>query len=435
MTPGSDPAVPVTQSTPPHRPGTTTTGWRDPARIWLVIGVAVAVIVRIALLPTVGVRDDMDQFVGWIHRLTTLPFGDAYTMDLSFPPVMVYIFKALATFVPIFQTVTTGDDPLARAAVKLPASLADLGLAAGVAFLLRDRPRWAISAAVAILLLPGIIDISAWWGQFEALYVLPALIAVVLLARDRPLPAAVFLGISLMTKPQALPFLVPIVAYGLGRFGIRRTLIAGVVTVATIVVIWLPFLPNGPADYLHNLATYQGDIFAVLSVRAWNLWWLIQTSLAGSDFLGDQTPFIGPFTARTIGLVLAGLGALLVFVLVLRRPTIDALVLGLAGIVLVSFNLLTTMHERYSYGAVIFLAALLPLGVAWSTWLVVSVVFTLNILAVFPPLPVIGEFLPVDGPVSILGSVAYLGAMVAVLLLLASLPATKIERSRSSATR
>ena len=33
---------------------------------------------------------------------------------------------------------------------------------------------------------------------------------------------------------------------------------------------------NGPANYLGNLATYQNEIFNVLSLRAWNVWWLLQ---------------------------------------------------------------------------------------------------------------------------------------------------------------
>ena len=56
--------------------------------------------------------------------------------------------------------------------MKAPATLADLGLAALVVFALRDRPRWAALGAVAILLHPAVIDVSAWWGQYESIFVL-----------------------------------------------------------------------------------------------------------------------------------------------------------------------------------------------------------------------------------------------------------------------
>ena len=67
---------------------------------------------------------------------------------------------------------TDASDPAIRALMKLPASLADLGLAA----LVGVRP--ARPAAVgrrrrrsAILLHPAVIDVSAWWGQYESIYV------------------------------------------------------------------------------------------------------------------------------------------------------------------------------------------------------------------------------------------------------------------------
>ena len=39
-------------------------------------------------------------------------------------------------------------------------------------YALRDRPRWAVVGAAAILLHPAVIDVSAWWGQYESIYVL-----------------------------------------------------------------------------------------------------------------------------------------------------------------------------------------------------------------------------------------------------------------------
>ena len=70
-----------------------------------------------------GLRADTDQFVGWVHQLATgLPLGEAYRLDLSFPPVMVYVFWALAHVVPAFGTATDASDLAARIAIKLPAA-------------------------------------------------------------------------------------------------------------------------------------------------------------------------------------------------------------------------------------------------------------------------------------------------------------------------
>ncbi len=398
--------------------------WSRRERAWLTVGLVAAAVLRLALLPAVGLRADTDQFVGWVHQLATgLPLGDAYRLDLSFPPVMVYIFWALAHLVPAFGTATDAGDLAARIAIKLPAAVADIGLALGVAYLLRARPRWAIGAALAVAFLPLTWYVSAWWGQFESIYVLLGLLAVILVLADRPIPAAVILGLAVMAKPQALPFLVPFAAYALGRYGWRRAAVLGIVTGGVAAVVWLPFLADGgPSRYLDNLGGYQNGPFAVLSLRAWNAWWLVQEPATGGDFLADTGRLIGPLTPRLIGYALAALGELAVFLAVLRRPTRDGLLLGLAASVLVAFCLLTTMHERYSYGAVIFLAAAMSGRARAAAWAVLAVATTANLVAAIPPSAVPGSFIPLGGPVGIAGSLVILAATAGVALLLWARP-------------
>lgn len=392
-------------------------GWSRRGRIGLAIGLLAAAILRLALLPAVGLRADTDQFVGWVHALATgLPLGEAYRLDLSFPPVMVYVFWALAHLVPAFGTAADAGDLAARIAIKIPAAVADLGLALGVAHLLRERPRWAIGAALAVAFVPLTWYVSAWWGQFESIYVLLGLLAAILVLADHPVPAAAALGLAVMTKPQALPFLVPFAAYALGRYGWRRAAVLGVVTGAVAAATWLPFLADGgPSRYMGNLGHYQDGVYAVLSLRAWNAWWLVQEPATGGAFLADTGRLLGPVTPRLLGYALAGLGELAVFLAVLRRPTRDGLLLGLAASVLVAFCFLTTMHERYSYGAVIFLAAVLSGRMRSAAWAVLAAVATANVIAAIPPSTVPGSLIPLGGPVGITGSLAILGLGAAVI--------------------
>ena len=89
---------------------------------------------------------------------------------------------------------------------------------------------------------------------------------------------------------------------------------------------------------------------------------------------------------------------------VVRDPRPRTLVLGLAAATLVAFCFLTSMHERYSYGALVFLMLLVPdVRMRWLG-LAFGIVFTLNLLAAVPPTPAIGEWLPVAGPLGIAGS-------------------------------
>ena len=61
------------------------------------------------------------------------------------------------------------------------------------------------------------------------------------------------------------------------------------------------------------------------------------------------------------------------------------------------------MHERYAFGALVFLALLIADLRILVAWLVFGVAFTLNLLAAVPPAPWIGPLLPVQGALGIVG--------------------------------
>ena len=211
--------------------------------------------------------------------------------------------------------------------------------------------------------------VSAWWGQYESLYVLAALVAYLLAVGGRPGWAAVAMAVAVMTKPQALPLLVPFGAWYLARFGWSGAIRYGAIGAAVIALLWAPFVTSGgPAAYLGNLAEYQDEIFNVLSLRAWNPWWLVQEAFAGGSFVSDSAAIAGPITLRHVGFALAALFEGFVFLAVYRAPTGRALALGLAAAALVAFCALTTMHERYAYAALVFLAPLLPDRRVLAAW-------------------------------------------------------------------
>jgi Gpi18-like mannosyltransferase len=389
--------------------------------------VMVGVAVRVVLLPTPGLPDDLDKFVGWVHHIATGGFATLYgptdAGPVTFGPVMAYIWGLLALVDPAFATVTDAADPTIRILMKLPATVADLGIALVLAFALRKRPGWAIAGAAAFLLHPAVIDLSAWWGQYEPIYLLAALISVVLAIEKRPNWAAVAIAVSLMTKPQAVAFVIPFAAGFLATGGWRGLLRAAAIGAVTIAVLWLPFvMSGGPANYLRNLGEYQGQIFNYLSLRAWNLWWLVQGGLAGDRFVRDDLAVLGPVTARNVGYALAGLLNLVIAAAIIIRPSSRTLILGLTASVLVVFTFATQMHERYAYGAVVFLALLVAEPAARWLGLALGIVFTLNLLAAIPPTPEIGAALPVTGALGVAGSIGMLAITYWAMRMLASGP-------------
>jgi Gpi18-like mannosyltransferase len=393
----------------------------------LAAGVVLAVAVRWLLLPTPGLPDDLGQFVLWVHGIATSGLARAYDQNISFPPVMVYVWSVLAAIEPAFRTVTDSAEPAIRVLMKLPATLADFGLAAGVALALRAQPRWAIVGFLAILLHPAVIYISAWWGQYESIYVLAALVAWLLAVRNRPGLAAVALAIAVMTKPQAVPLLVAFAAWYLARYGVARSVRFAAIGAATIAILWVPFLAaGGPLAYLRNLGEYQNGIFAVVSIRAWNPWWLFQTAYGDGSFIADSAAIAGPITLRVVGVVVTAILEALVFVAVYRHPTPRSLALGLAAASLVAFTALTTMHERYAFPALVFLALWLPERRVRWTWIAFSVAFMANLLAAIPPTDLVRQLLPVNGFVGIVGSVV-LTIVTAVTLALVIRPPERDE--------
>ena len=313
------------------------------------------------------------------------------------------IWWFLGLVAPAVRSPVQGDQ-LALVLMKLPATLADFGIAGLVGWALRDRPRLAVVAVLAVLLHPAIAYVSGWWGQFESIYVLPLLAAWVLLRESRPNWAAVAIGIGLMTKPQALPLLVPFAAWYLRSEGFRGSAKAALIGAGVAVILWAPFLAaGGPAHYLGNLADYTAQ-FAVLSLRAWNPWWILQSLVGGGQLLADNVPIVGPLTLRWVGVAIAGGLEALVFLWVWRRPTPTGLAWGLAAAALAAFIGLTTMHERYAYAALVFLLLAWPDRLAIWTWVALSITITLNLVAAVPPSGGPGALIPVDGVVGIAGS-------------------------------
>ncbi len=384
-------------------------------------GLVAALGVRLLLIPANdGLRGDLDQYARWAHRLATdLPFGAAYQLDMSYMPVLVAVYELLARTVPAFVVNSDASDLVVRIALKVPPLLGDLAIAAGLIALL--RPDWtrAWITATLVLLVPATWYLSAWWGQFDAIFVALALWTAILTVRNRAVAAGILLGLMLMTKPQALFLAVPFAAYAIGSWGVRRA--AGFVLLAglTSALTWLPFLPyGGIGDYLRDVSYYQNHDFPILSVRAWNPWWLVQEWAAGGSFLFDSEPIVGPITARIVGLVATAFSSALVFVALVRRPSRDRLFLGLAATSLGAFCLMTTMHERYAYAALVFLAPLLARPVVRTVWVVLAATITLNVAAAAAPTGVPGSVIPLAGPLGVAGSLAMIGATVVVFALL-----------------
>ena len=133
-------------------------------------------------------------------------------------------------------------------------------------------------------------------------------------------------------------------------------------------------------------------------------------------------------TLRHVGLAATAILEAFVAIAVVKDPRPRTLILALAASVLIAFCFLTTMHERYSYGALVFLLLLIPdVRLRWLN-LAFGTVFTLNLLWVAPPTPDIAVLIGTWIPLTVLGSVAMLAITAPIILMLTRRPASPATR-------
>ena len=383
------------------------------SRHWIALAAvaAVGLGIRLWYLPDVGYSDDLGEFARQASFIAQNGLGRAYDQLLSYGPIVAYLWWLFGLIDPAFLHAADSSDLSVRLLLKLPALVGDLGLIALVGYALRARPTWAVVGMAAILLQPAVWFTSAWWGQYESLYVCFVLLAFVLVIEDRPLLAAIALTAALFTKPQTLALVLPFAAWYLARYDRRTVIRAGLTAIVATIVLWLPFLAwGGVARYLHVLDYYQNVRYDLLSLRAWNLWWIVQRDVLHIRYQPDQVAVLGPLTYRTFGFAIAGLLAVVSAYRVYRQRTPEAFALGLAAAALVSFAFLTTMHDRYSYAAIIFLA-LVPdrRRVLWFSILVGGLVIW-NLIASASASTLLNWGWQVDGLPGLVGSLGFCAA-------------------------
>jgi hypothetical protein len=253
-----------------------------------------------------------------------------------------------------------------------------------------------------------------------------AVAAFVFAVKGHDLTATVALVLALMTKPQAAPLAVPFAAWFIARAGwelppgrsiawpIRRLAMLAIAAAGMVVLLWLPFLAaSGPANYVYWLGRYQNEFYSVVSISAWNPWWVMQEVLASGSFIIDSAGFLGPLSFRLLGYAVTAVLLLCVGICVARRPTPRVLALGLAASALVAFEFLTTMHERYAFAVLPILVFVLDdRRIRWVA-AIFSVTSFLNLLSATEHYLGI---LPFHGPLTVIGSVVNLACVVFLLL-------------------
>jgi hypothetical protein len=374
---------------------------RSSTRGGMVALLLLGLLLRLVLAPHGGMRLDLEHYQNWERMLATRSWGDFQdpTTFIYYP--YLYILFALGQV----HRFLLGAPP-SFTALKLPAILADIGLALVAAELAhRVTPRDGLPIrgpiAAALLFNPLVFFLSAVWGQLESIAAFLVLSAVLLFVTGRGLArealAIFLLAVAMGIKPQ-VGEIAPILAFFVvvrhlpsdrrhspGAWGAAALRLAAfaVLGLALLAVMPMPFGPDPLAvlpHYTHNPS------YGFISLDAFNLWGL--KGFWAPDASGDGVYLVGGIPAVFIGLGLYALGAYVLLYLAgraLKAGASDAqvLVFGCAAFTCLAFAVLTREHERFLYLAVPSLTALAALRPFRRALVAVSALSLVNIYYVY----------------------------------------------------
>jgi Gpi18-like mannosyltransferase len=386
----------------------------DPKRLlWLLdtpVGLtamfAVGLIVRVALAPHLSFYGDVHLFQGWTKTLSQVGTHKFYAQAgfADYPPGYLYVLwltgKISAT--PSFLL------------LKLPAIAADLGLAWIVGTLaerlapdsLRQRlPVRALVAGFAVLFNPAIIALSAVWGQVDAVPAMLVLWALLLLytgpqSLRREIAALLIFAMAITMKPQE-GFVLPVMLYALYRRYLHRQALSAALDGALSIAIssalslglWavsgLAF-GLGPAGLVHFYSK-SASVYPYTSANAFNLWgvvgfWRPDKALVPGN--GTAVWKLAGIPALYLGWLLFIAGTVLVLWQAHRaieRGAHEARTYMVAStaVSLLSYVVLTRMHERYMFLSLACLAPLIFVRYMRWSFVALSLLYVLNLWWVF----------------------------------------------------
>jgi Gpi18-like mannosyltransferase len=347
-------------------------------------------LLRLALLPLPGYRDDVAAFGRWALALAregprAIYLDPAVRPGVDYVPGYLYVLWALGKAHDALLGHASGAGGIAfRMALKAPGALADLVLAFILYRIGRGLAKEAggRAAAAVVLFAPPFWLVSAYWGQVDAVAAVPFALALWCALEDRFVPAWVALAAALLIKPQTAAFAPVLAVWQFRRLGPRALLALVAGGVAGLFLAYctaLPFAPAGnPATVLAWLAARYAAAVAkapFATVSAFNLY-----SIAWQPFHSDATPVFGlPVRYWGLGLAVVAVGAMLFALRDRERSLLAVTAAALAAPYVVA----TRMHERYLLPALV-AGTLLALVDRTSGWIVAGLgaIFTLDALAV-----------------------------------------------------
>ncbi|MBN1963241.1 MAG: DUF2029 domain-containing protein [Anaerolineae bacterium] len=350
----------------------------------LLVVLLLGLVVRVPLLPGPGFSPDLMQHQQWSMCAMEQGWFGMYTCDaavMTHPPLSVsLVVGSVSAMVTLGGPLQPFDPNLAlMIALKLPSLLFELALVALVYWITLRRAGWQWAVGVAALLnfTLGLVEVTAWWGQTDAIYTFFLVLALYLLEQEKPRWAWLIYALAWLAKFQSVVFLPLLFVLTWRRHGWRALLEGGAVFVLVLVLVLAPFVAGSGVRALHP---YGGpiDMFPYITNGAYNLWfWLTGSS---PTVLLDSPVLVAGLSYFQVGLLLLGLGTALICLRAWLLPERDDLFFLAAAMNMVFFMLPTQIQVRYLYPGLVCLVLALA-GHWWRVALYggIAIAFTYNV--------------------------------------------------------
>ena len=378
----------------------------------------VALLVRLLFIGAEGFKNDVSTFEAWALTITERPLSQFFAKAgfADYPPGYFYVLWVVGHLYKLFVHTDPGWNIL-KVFVKVPGILMDLVDAALIFAIVRRfaSTAWAFGALALFAFNPATIFISAYWGQVDSVaagFVLGAILCVFdAAAKDAkaatyPIVGAwVLTAASILIKPPAIILIPLLLAFSVATDDKARRLTATVIGVAAAAVFTfiatVPFHPSGnPLDvfaWLYGRYQYASSVYPYNSVNAFNLYAMVH------HFWEPDSQFllILPQYGWGIVLFLAAVALVVSRYVQSREPV--AFLEGAMILSLGYFVLLTRMHERYIFDALLLAIPLAALRrrYLWAT-LALSLTLLANLVYSFDYLHVMGTRSPGIDPTDLI---------------------------------
>jgi Gpi18-like mannosyltransferase len=317
-----------------------------------------AFLLRMVFVPNPGFEADMAFWKSW--GLAPYDHGILWSMfntNNNYPTPFAYLLWFVTAVYSLFANphayneFWSNTNTLFLTLMKLPAVLADLGIA-GILLWFTKKSAWGIILASLYLFSPISILDSAVWGQVDSLGVFLFLLALVLVLSKKPFLAGAIYMVALMTKLQNMiygPLFFLFIWQALDLRGLVKA-IAG--SVLFFFLLNIEFLLTGNMARVITSLTANYDYFPYLSLNAYNIWWMV--AKGNGMGVSDKILTIGIINAKTMGLILFASTYFLAVLHQLKNKTIHAFFTSLVVVVGGFFFFQTQSHDRYLFPAFVF---------------------------------------------------------------------------------